>query len=763
MNVDEGVSLLLRGHSDQDIKQHLTIASQIVDRLGGLPLAIDQAAAYIRYQRLPLDQLGEFLTIYELKRKEILSHIPPRFWEYGKMQIHGKEEQKKALNAFTTWELSLEQLTTDDSLPSDEMTHVLTLFAFLSSTRIEEWLFRHHSERDHRIEDCAVWEHLFSAPEEESNDASRDSLDQAIDHGSYLESDDNLDQGSHDALNLESNDKIDDEKYDDHHNSSLTDLESDASSLGRSCECRWSSVKFWDMLSKFDDLSLIQTLERHSDEAVFSLHPLIRDWLQLREEEDSRQRMIEESVAVVVASVRLNDPQTMSLERKTSLLAHVDACVLNDECFTEEHQLGHDIQNCGNAHLLARFYVDQGRYEAAEKLLSIVSATQTKSLGEEHVDTLMTMATYGILLYYQGKADEAERIERQTVQLRKRILGEEDASTLHSLELLALTLLRQCKYNEAESLQRKMLQKLENHFGKRNSDTIRCSAHLAETLFAQGRWSEAEKMQREALQLGETLLGRQNETTVDIMAELVQTLNEQRKVEEAEKLGREVLQWRERSYGKQHLNTLLTMQSLAVTQFLRGRDEEAVKLCRDALELHLEVFGKNHPNTLVTMHDLAWMLSHNESTHNEAVQLCRRTLVLRKEVLGREHRDTLSIMNLLGWILSQQESSYHEAEQILREAYQLWKRVLGSEHRETVRTMRDLAKVLQRQGKCDDVEETTHQISEVGKALDDSFSIESSGEIAPLPSQVEISSKKKRWRFTIRRHHKKGYNDSHAT
>ena len=614
MNVDEGINLLLRTYSNQDIKQHLTVASKVVDRLGGLPLAIDQAAAYIRYQRLPLDQLGEFLTTYELKRKEILSHIPPRFWEYGTMQIHGEEKQKKALNAFTTWELSLEQLTTDDSLPSDEMTHVLTLFAFLSSTRIEEWLFRHHSERDHCIEDYAEWEHLFSAPEKESNDAN---------------------------------------------------------SLGRDCERRWSSVKFWDVLSKFDDLSLIQTLESHSDEAVFSLHPLIRDWLQLREEKHSRQRMIKESVAVVVASVRLKkSPQTMGLERRASLLAHVDACVLNDDCFTEEeHRLGYDVQNCGNAGSLASYYDDQGRYEAAEKLISRVSATRTKSLGMEHVDTLKAMSLHGTVLYNQGKYDEAEGIERQTVELRKRILGEEDASTLDGLESLALTLQRQGKYNEAESLQRQLLQTREKHFGKRNSDTIRCSTNLAETLHAQGRWSEAEKMEREALQLGETLLGRQHETTLDIMSELVETLKDQRKYEEAEKLGREALQLGERMDGKQHPNTLSIMHNLAVTLFHRGSNEEALELCRDALKLHVKVYGKNHPKTLGNMQNLAWMLSYDESTYDEALQLCRRTLVLQKEVLGREHRDTLFTNYLLGWILSQKESSYHEAEQILHEIF----------------------------------------------------------------------------------------------
>ncbi|KAL8792224.1 MAG: hypothetical protein Q9195_005180 [Heterodermia aff. obscurata] len=896
MNAHEGISLLLRGHSDQDIEQHLMTASKIVDRLGGLPLAIDQAAAYIRSQRLPLHLLGNFLTTYDPKRREVLSHIPPRFWEYGTMQIHGKEERKKALNAFTTWELSLEQLKTDGSFPSDEMTHFLTLAAFFNPVRIEEWLFRYYSERDHCIEDCAAWEQLLSAPDKESADESDEGSGQDSDHSSYQRSADDPDQGNNGTASLASNDKIDDEINDDHYNSRLSDLASDANPRDWICERRWNSVQFWDVLSKFKDLSLIQSLEGPPEKAIFSLHPLIRDWLQLRDEEYSPQRMTAESVAVVAASAKSSDYEDMSLEQRTSLLAHIDAVVLSDNHFTkEQHQLGHDIQNCGNAYRLAAFYDDQGHYKAAEKLLSRISATQTKLLGKEHKDTLETMHLCGALLHSQGILDESEKVKRQTVQLKKRILGEEHESTLRSLISLAATLQQQYKFDGAESRERQLLQIHENKFGKEHLSTIKCSTMLASTLRLQGKLAEAEKMQREALHVGETVLGRHHRIRVEVMHKLLPTLQEQRKNEEAEKIGREVLHLSESIHGKKYPTTLSIKSLLAVTLFLRGRNEEAVKSCRKVLELHEKVRGKNHPNTLDCRDRLAWMLSHDESSYDEAEQLCRQTLVLRKDVLGSEHPGTLYSMHLLGWILSRQESSYEEAEQLLRETcqlrnkvlgsehvntlysmnllgeilsrqessyeeaeqllretcqlrkkvlgiehpdtlssmrllgdilsqhessydeaeqlfretyqlrkrvvgsehlstlysmsllgwllsqqessydeaeqilhetYQLRKKVQGSEHPNTIETMRDLAQVLRQQGKCDDVEEISQQISEVktetNTALDNSPNLESPVEVASLPDQRENSRKKKRWLFNIRKHLKKGYDDTHG-
>jgi hypothetical protein len=47
--------------------------SKSVTRLGGLPLAIDQAAAYIQYKKIPLERLPEFLAKYE---SSSLTYLP---------------------------------------------------------------------------------------------------------------------------------------------------------------------------------------------------------------------------------------------------------------------------------------------------------------------------------------------------------------------------------------------------------------------------------------------------------------------------------------------------------------------------------------------------------------------------------------------------------------------------------------------------------------------------------------------------------------
>lgn len=61
----DGVNLLLRGYLNINVNDHIEEGIKIVIRLGGLALAIDQAAAYIQHKKLLIERLANFLTLYE--------------------------------------------------------------------------------------------------------------------------------------------------------------------------------------------------------------------------------------------------------------------------------------------------------------------------------------------------------------------------------------------------------------------------------------------------------------------------------------------------------------------------------------------------------------------------------------------------------------------------------------------------------------------------------------------------------------------------
>ena len=61
------------------------------------------------------------------------------------MQFHGEEEKNKALSAFTTWEMSLQQLTLGQKSIEPDIRHFLTLVSYLAPVKVGEFMFRWYS------------------------------------------------------------------------------------------------------------------------------------------------------------------------------------------------------------------------------------------------------------------------------------------------------------------------------------------------------------------------------------------------------------------------------------------------------------------------------------------------------------------------------------------------------------------------------------------------------------------------------------------
>jgi putative hemolysin len=76
-----------------------------------------------------------------------------------------------------------------------------------------------------------------------------------------------------------------------------------------------------------------------------------------------------------------------------------------------------------------------------------------KVLGEEHPDTLTSMANLAMTYSIQGRWEEAEKLQLSVMETSKGVLGEEHPHTLMSMSNLASTYCDQERWEEAGELQ----------------------------------------------------------------------------------------------------------------------------------------------------------------------------------------------------------------------------------------------------------------------------------------------------------------------
>lgn len=754
MEAKDGVKLLLHNYKDQDIKEHLASAEDIVNRLGGLPLAIDQAAAYIRYKRIRLENLGQFLVAYESQRAKVLSYTPKHGWEYGTKQTHGEEEHSRSMNAFTTWEMSLELLWSDHEFPKDDLTRFLTLSAFFSPTRIDEWLFRRYWQKD---VDAAAWMHTLCTNHEQSHGLDREYMDELTDlnPGKAKDSiktsvtnneqsdrrggDVDVDEASEAELDQDNDNQSSSRNHEKNpgfptnRDPSLSNQFAKSDIGGNNVSDKrdpWDTDRFWSMLSKLDELSLLQDIQQEptSGEAFFFLHPLICDWLQLREETGDCTAYLQEALNIISWSLYHYRRNHWSLSARMTLLAHLDACASNyPSCSKNKHQLGDKLEDCKNASVFVLYYGDMGRHEAAatlarrilntrqehlrmksaetwaaalaylgenqesEDLYRQLLSSQNEVLGNEHQDTLTIMNNL-TAVWKARESSEVEQNHGHVLGSWQRVLGEIQRDTLRSMYDLARSLHLMGEDKEAEELLRRVLRMRSETIGLTDPSTISIMRNLALLLSLRGS-EEASEMFPKALELSRKVLGMERRSTLWIAKHFSRELYKRNK-HEALALCRQTLRSFEETLGSTHLETLECRTTLA--EMLP--DNERVQSLRETLQRWQDIYGENHPQNLMSMRHLAMHLPSKE-----AEPFLRETIKSMEQILGKKHVYTLIARENLGQKLWQL-TRYEEAELVFRETLQMSKETLGCKNVYTLNTMHGLACVLLMLRRYDDAE-----------------------------------------------------------
>ncbi|KAF6806455.1 Kinesin light chain 5 [Colletotrichum sojae] len=120
---------------------------------------------------------------------------------------------------------------------------------------------------------------------------------------------------------------------------------------------------------------------------------------------------------------------------------------------------------------LALTYMNQGRWKEAEELNVQVIETSSRVLREEHPDTLTSMANLASTYSDQGRWKEAEELDIRVMETFKRVLGEEHPDTLTSMHNLAFTWKDLEQWEDAMQLLQDCVRRIENVLGVDHPET----------------------------------------------------------------------------------------------------------------------------------------------------------------------------------------------------------------------------------------------------------------------------------------------------
>ena len=396
MNRVEAPELLLKSaRLDLLSEEYQKLGSAIVEELGSLALAIDQAGAYIASGECRLD---DFLDVFNTHRQHLLQNEA----------YEGASGNDRAV--YATWDLSYTAIRRQANTVVNEALcqgpkaalQILQLFPFLHNEGIMEDIFRSAAENSRDQ----------SEVEREANGRLLSDLTQLDLDGKWESY--RFRQGIRTLLSF-----------------SLVGQES---SQRRFFMHRLVHLWAYDRLTTERD--------RFCDQARDFLKRSIT-WRFESSDYTFRRELLphianfQRQLSLYSAKIQEDGKAEFALvffeagRWKEAEELQVQVMETSQRVLGQEHP--HTLTSMAN---LASTYRNQGRWTEAEELEVQVMETRQRVLGQEHPSTLTSMNNLAFTWEGQGRATEAISLMNRCVQLRKQALGPEHPDTEASLETL---------------------------------------------------------------------------------------------------------------------------------------------------------------------------------------------------------------------------------------------------------------------------------------------------------------------------------------
>lgn len=306
-----------------------------------------------------------------------------------------------------------------------------------------------------------------------------------------------------------------------------------------------------------------------------------------------------------------------------------------------------------------------------------------EQFGDDHPRTLAAANNLAVSLRLTGDCFAAQRADRETLDRRRLVLGADHPYTLYSEANLARDMREAGEFKESAALLKSTLDKYRTVLGDDMLDTLRTAKSLAVSLRKAGMQIDAKQLTEETYR---RYLDRYGEDSPDALSCALNLACDYSALDDkarARDLVADVRAAYQDSLGADHPYTLVAANNLVT--YLRGTGAlaEAVELAERTLEALRRRLGPDHPFSLACAVNTANCLCDG-GRHEEAAALLGETGERLGSKLGERHPDTLVCAANLAVVL-REAGETAQAEALRASTLDEFADVLGEHHPDTGR------------------------------------------------------------------------------
>ncbi|MGA6164422.1 FxSxx-COOH system tetratricopeptide repeat protein [Amycolatopsis magusensis] len=289
----------------------------------------------------------------------------------------------------------------------------------------------------------------------------------------------------------------------------------------------------------------------------------------------------------------------------------------------------------------------EGDFAAATKLSEEIYHKAKRMFGEDDPETLNAAFQHGISLRLSGAYRAAAELDQETHRRRTEVLGRDHTRTFSTNSALNVDLREAGEYGQARVQQERLTESFRARYGAEQPDSVVNSFLLSVARRKDGDHPGARTLSTEALNRFRLAYGDNHSHTMACSLAHAIDLRHSGDLAAAKELGEQTFERYRDNLGEHHPHTMAASVDLAVTLRLQGDAAGACTLNERALEHFRAGIGPDHPYAIITAVNLASDLSVLGEL-DKAIELGRDAVERGRQVLGEEHPTVLAATFNLG-------------------------------------------------------------------------------------------------------------------
>jgi tetratricopeptide (TPR) repeat protein len=370
----------------------------------------------------------------------------------------------------------------------------------------------------------------------------------------------------------------------------------------------------------------------------------VSDYLVTRGYYQKAQPLLERCLSLREQTLGLADPSVAELLARLGYLFRVQGLHEGAEALLQRALAIYEQASLPTSSALIRILsnlamlsLDRGQYEQAETLMKrVISIEEQSQRAEDSASSLNDLAT---IYRRQGRYEEARALLLHAVRLYERAFGSEHPTLVAVLNNLANFYTEQGRYAEAKLVYLRALHVSDKNQVSDASQVATVLLNLGEIYRKQAQYEEAEAYYQRAFSLWEQTVGAGHPLMAYALHGLALLRMDQGHEKEAEQFLHETIQIREQAYDEPHPDLAEVIHDLALLYCKQGRDEGAVPLLERALQIREQVLGPLDPAIATSLHHMGFLYA-KQGRKEQARSCYQRALAQREQVLGKWHPET---------------------------------------------------------------------------------------------------------------------------